>query len=38
VLGKWKYAPDLDVFLGVVAPETGDVWVYKPAGWEPPSN
>jgi len=35
VLGKWKYAPDLDVFFGVVAPESGDVWVYKPVGWTP---
>ncbi len=36
VLGKWEYAADLDLFFGVVAPESGDVWVYKPAGWTPP--
>jgi Bacterial Ig domain/RTX calcium-binding nonapeptide repeat (4 copies) len=36
VLGKWEYAPDLDLFLGVVAPESGDVWVYKPVGWSVP--
>jgi hypothetical protein len=36
VLGKWKYAADYDVFLGVINPTTGDVWVYKPKGWSPP--
>ena len=35
VLGKWKYAADYDVFLGVINPTDGNVWVYKPQGWSP---
>jgi hypothetical protein len=33
VLGKWKYIPDLDIFLGVY--DTEDVWAYKPLDWDP---
>lgn len=36
VLGKWQYAPDLDSFVGLMGPTTGDVWIYKPAGWVDP--
>ena len=35
ILGKWKYARAYDVFLGVEDPVNGDVWVYKPANWQP---
>jgi cysteine-rich repeat protein len=35
VLGKWKYIPGYDVFLGVIDSRSGDVWVYKPANWQP---
>lgn len=35
VLGKWKYAPDYDVFFGVINPTDGNVWVYKPPNWSP---
>ena len=35
ILGKWKYAPRYDVFLGVENAVTGDIWAYKPAGWSP---
>jgi hypothetical protein len=35
ILGKWKYAPKYDVFLGVQNAVTGDVWAYKPVGWQP---
>ena len=35
ILGKWKYAPRYDVFLGVQNAVTGDVWAYKPVGWQP---
>jgi Ca2+-binding RTX toxin-like protein len=35
ILGKWKYARQYDVFLGVEDPVNGDVWVYKPANWQP---
>lgn len=36
VLGKWQYAPDLDAFVALQGPTTGDVWVYKPEGWTDP--
>ena len=38
VLGKWRYMPGYDVFVGVASIE-GDVWVYKPAtGWVAPAS
>jgi hypothetical protein len=33
VLGKWHYASDLDVFVGLEGPVDGNVWFYKPTGW-----
>jgi hypothetical protein len=35
VLGKWSYVPGHDVFIGVIDHIDGDVWVYKPVGWQP---
>jgi hypothetical protein len=35
--GKWKYAHGLDVFIGLREAPNGDVWIYKPAGWEDPA-
>lgn len=35
VLGKWKYIPAYDVFLGLEDPVEGTVWAYKPEGWSP---
>jgi len=35
ILGKWKYIRSLDVFLGVFDSQNGDVWAYKPLGWDP---
>jgi sulfur relay (sulfurtransferase) complex TusBCD TusD component (DsrE family) len=35
ILGKWKYIPALDVFLGVIDREKGEVWAYKPQNWQP---
>jgi len=35
VLGKWKYARRFDVFFGVFDGKTGDVYAYKPLGWQP---
>jgi len=35
ILGKWKYARDYDVFFGAHSPIDGDIWVYKPVGWQP---
>lgn len=34
VLGKWEYAPGLDVFVALQDPVEGNVWVYKPVGWK----
>lgn len=34
VLGKWKYAEDLDVFIALEDSVAGNVWAYKPAGWQ----
>ena len=36
--GKWKYAPGLDVFLGLREAPNGDVWIYKPNGWVDPAR
>jgi hypothetical protein len=36
ILGKWKYVPNHDVYVGVIDPGRGDVWVYKPSNWQPP--
>lgn len=36
VLGKWRYAPGYDVFVGLQDIVEGEVWVYKPVGWEAP--
>ncbi|MDT3680098.1 MAG: DNRLRE domain-containing protein [Burkholderiaceae bacterium] len=34
ILGKWKYARDLDAFIALQDPVAGNVWVYKPVGWQ----
>jgi hypothetical protein len=36
VLGKWKYIASYDVMLGLGGGIEGQVWVYKPVGWQPP--
>jgi hypothetical protein len=38
ILGKWKYIPNLDVFMGLADPVLGNIWIYKPAGWVNPSG
>lgn len=35
VLGKWKYIPGHDVFIALQEPMLGNIWVYKPWGWQP---
>ena len=35
ILGKWKYAAELDVFLGAFDDYAGQIWAYKPASWQP---
>lgn len=34
ILGKWRYIPGYDVFIGLQDPTHGNVWVYKPQGWQ----
>ncbi len=36
--GKWKYAHGLDVFVGLREAPNGDVWLYKPSGWQDPAQ
>lgn len=36
VLGKWKYAPNLDAFIALEGFSAGNIWVYKPFGWQDP--
>jgi hypothetical protein len=38
VLGKWKYIPELDAFLGLQDTSAGNVWLYKPIGWTRPGT
>jgi hypothetical protein len=36
ILGKWKYIRSYDVMMGLGGGYEGQVWVYKPIGWQPP--
>jgi len=38
VLGKWRYAPFYDVFVGLEDANEGHIWIYKPAGWVQPNQ
>lgn len=38
VLGKWKYARDLDAFIALQDSTAGNVWIYKPVGWQNPGD
>jgi hypothetical protein len=38
VLGKWKYIPELDAFVGLQDTAAGNVWIYKPVGWTRPGT
>ncbi len=38
VLGKWKYAKDLGVFVALQDKNEGNVWFYKPHGWVDPRH
>ena len=33
VLGKWKYIPNIDAFMGLASITEGQIWLYKPVGW-----
>lgn len=34
ILGKWRYIPGYDAFIALQDSTLGNVWVYKPAGWQ----
>ncbi len=36
LLGKWKYIPNIDAFIGLQDPTLGNIWIYKPIGWVNP--
>lgn len=38
ILGKWKYARDLDAFVALQDSVAGNVWIYKPIGWQNPGD
>ena len=38
VLGKWKYIPNLNAFMGLLDVNQGNIWIYKPFGWTPPEG
>jgi hypothetical protein len=38
ILGKWKYVPNLDVFMGLADAVQGNIWIYKPHGWVNPAG
>ena len=38
ILGKWKYIPNLDVFMGLADSVLGNIWLYKPVGWVNPTG
>ena len=37
VLGKFKYIPNLRVFMALQHFSQGNIWIYKPLGWSPPT-
>jgi hypothetical protein len=36
LLGKWKYIPNIDAFIGLQDSLHGNIWIYKPVGWANP--
>lgn len=38
ILGKWKYIPSIDAFMGLQDSNAGNIWIYKPFAWQPPSG
>jgi hypothetical protein len=38
LLGKWKYIPNLDAFMGLQDQNAGNIWIYKPVGWINPGG
>jgi hypothetical protein len=38
ILGKWKYISNIDAFMGLQDSTAGNVWLYKPYGWQSPGG
>jgi hypothetical protein len=38
ILGKWKFIPDLGIFMALQDGTAGNIWIYKPAGWTRPGG
>ncbi|MCB1792632.1 MAG: hypothetical protein KDJ24_20150, partial [Gammaproteobacteria bacterium] len=38
VLGKWKYVAQLDAFIALQDHYLGNIWLYKPFGWQRPGG
>lgn len=38
ILGKWKYIPNLDAFMALQDSTLGNIWIYKPVGWQAPGS
>ncbi len=38
ILGKWKFIPNLNAFLTLQGHTLGNIWIYKPIGWERPGD
>ncbi|NQD36694.1 DNRLRE domain-containing protein [Permianibacter sp. IMCC34836] len=36
ILGKWKFIPNLNAFMALQDSSQGNIWIYKPIGWQPP--
>lgn len=36
ILGKWKFIPNINAFIGLNDSNLGKIWVYKPIGWQMP--
>jgi len=36
VLGKWKYASNLNAFIALEDSGNGNVWIFRPEGWTNP--
>ncbi|HMV62538.1 MAG TPA: Ig-like domain-containing protein, partial [Rhodocyclaceae bacterium] len=38
ILGKWKFIPNLNAFLGLQDFVNGNIWLFKPVGWKLPTG
>jgi hypothetical protein len=36
VSGKWKRSESLDVYIGLQGSISGNIWIFKPVGWNDP--